>query len=149
MKTAGFLILASVLAQAESPDLRTFLAQNLGFSSREIRAIERDVVVKQLAVEKHAREVAIIGVVRIGVPPGEMVQHFRRIEHFMESDTLQQIGTFQDPPVPGDVASLRLDPSHLKAIQECEVGKCKIKLAARGIDRFRKVDWSAANAGMR
>ena len=59
---------------------------------------------------------------------------------------MRHAGRFSAPPLPADVAEYRLPESDLEALSECEVGDCKFKLRALGVEAFGKIDWSAPDA---
>jgi hypothetical protein len=56
------------------------------------------------------------------------------------------VGRFSTPPLPADLAEYRLPEGDLEALSDCEVGDCKIRLRALGVEAFGKIDWSAPDA---
>jgi hypothetical protein len=64
----------------------------------------------------------------------------------LQSEALRDAGRFSVPPQSADVAEYRLPESDLGALSECEVGDCKLKLRAVGVETFGKIDWSAPDA---
>lgn len=95
------------------------------------------------------REVAIFGGVRMRTTPEFFIRNFKQIVQFKKHQAVLQIGKFSDPPQEADVMSLSLDPKDVKAIKECKIGKCEIKLSADTIREFRNLNWKAPNVPMR
>ena len=136
-------------AQKEGPNLQTFLEKNIGFSKRELNAIDTDVVVKQVQTPEKTREIAAIGIVRINVPKDFFITQFRHIESFMKSDKLEQIGTFSNPPKPEDIAAFQLPKSDLEELAKCKIGNCKFKMPAWAFDHLQEIDWSKGDSAAR
>ena len=131
------------------PDLQTFLEKNIGFSKREISTLDTSVLVKEVSTTESAREIAIFGIVRINISQDCFLAQFRRIGNFMESEALQQIGTFNTPPQEDDLAGLVLPKSDLDDLAKCEIGDCKVKLPAEAFDHLKKIDWSEKDSAKR
>jgi hypothetical protein len=142
MNATGLLLLSLVSATL-NPSLTKFLTAELGLPASAVAGIQTDILVEQLPVENSSREIAVIGVVPINVSSQFFLDSFRHTETFLESAELKQIGTFSRPPMTADVAALQLAADDLKAIEQCKIADCKVKLPAQDIGAFQKLDWSS------
>jgi hypothetical protein len=121
-------------------------ARNLGLSSDEIADVEQEPAVWIVEQEAAARRVTVAGLAKLSVPPGAILKDLRRRNGLLRSEAMRRAGLFSAPPLPEDVAEYRLPESDLEALSECEVGDCKFKLRALGVEAFGKIDWSAPDA---
>lgn len=144
MIATGLLLVTLVSATAApNPSLTKFLTAELGLTASAVAGIGTETLVEELPVENASREIAVLGVVPIAVSSQFFLDSFRNTEAFMQSAELKQIGTFSRPPVSNDVASLRLAADDVKAIRQCKIADCKLKLPAPDIGAFQELDWSA------
>jgi len=121
-------------------------ARNLGVSSDEIAEVEREPVVWVVEQESDTRHLTVAGLVKLSASPGAILKDLRRRNGLLRSDAIRQAGLFSVPPLPADVAEYRLPVGDLEALSECEVGNCKFRLRALGVEAFGKIDWSAPDA---
>jgi hypothetical protein len=121
-------------------------ARRLGLSSDEIAEVEQEPAVWVVEQESAARRVTVAGLAKLPAPPGAILRDLRRRNGLLRSEAMRHAGRFSTPPQPADVAEYRLPESDLEALSECEVGDCKFKLRAVGIEAFGKIDWSAPDA---
>lgn len=143
---ATALLLFGLVSATLSPSLTKFLTGELGLSRNAMATLQTGVLVEPLPVENDSREIAVIGVVPIDVSSEFFLDSFRHTATFLESAELKQVGTFSRPPVSADVATLQLADDDLKAIRQCKVADCKVKLPAQDIGAFQKLDWSSDGA---
>ena len=121
-------------------------AQNLGFSSDEIAEVEQEPAVWVVEQESGARRLTVAGLAKLSAPPGAILNDLRSRDGLLQSEAIRQAGRFSAPPLPADVAAYRLPEGDLEALSECEVGDCKFRLRALGVETFSKIDWSAPDA---
>jgi hypothetical protein len=133
---------------ASTPDpARAFLTAAFGVSAGDVARLDRGEIVGRTLAAKNAREVATLGVVRIGTTPERYVDRLRDIARFKRTPDILQIGTFSERPAESDLVSLTLDEAEVKRFRECRVGACGVRLSAEGIDRLRReIDWRGADA---
>jgi hypothetical protein len=145
--TLSVIVLVALPQPASVDPARTFLMTAFKVSPGEIARLDRgDVVSRTLDVENR-REVATLGIVRIEAPPSAYVERLIDITGFKRSEDVLQIGKFSDPPEQRDLASLVIDEPDLKALRECRVDDCDIRLSAADIERVRSdIDWHAPDA---
>jgi len=146
MNLIAISMLTVLIGQAAPAQLTEFLKTNVGFSDKEVAKIQSEIVLKMLSVGNESQEVAILGVVRVAAPPEKLGTAFRDTTSFFKALGVAGVGSFSDPAVAADVASVSLPEDDIEVIQECEEAECKFKLSKTGIDRVQKIDWNAAGA---
>jgi hypothetical protein len=140
------LALGSLRAQTLSPQLQTFLRQQLQFSDQSIDDLRKGkAVAKILPSEK--QEVAVFGIVLVRVPADFFVDCFRDIESYKKGASILEVKKFSDPPKMEDLSQLTIDKDDLADLRNCKVGDCAVKLPSRVILRVQKeINWSSADA---
>jgi hypothetical protein len=133
-------------AGATMPSEFADAARILGISSDEIAEVERKPVVWAVKQESDARHLTVAGLVKLSASPSKILKDLRRRNGLLRSEAIRQAGLFSVPPLPADVAEYRLPEGDFEALSECEIGKCKVRLRAIGIEAFAKIDWSAPDA---
>jgi hypothetical protein len=121
-------------------------ARNLGFSSDEIAKVEQEPVVWAVEQESSARRLTVAALAKLSEAPGAILNDLRNRNGLLRSEAIRQVGRFSAPPLPADVDEYRLPEGDLEALSDCEVGDCKFRLRALGVEAFNKIDWSAPNA---
>jgi hypothetical protein len=121
-------------------------ARNIGFSSDEIAKVEQEPVVWVVEQESDARRLTVAGLAKLSASPGAILNDLRSRDGLLRSEAIRQAGRFSAPPLPADVAEYRLPEGDFEALSECEVGDCKFRLRALGVEAFSKIDWSAPDA---
>jgi hypothetical protein len=124
-------------------------ARTLGFSSDKIDNVEQEPAVWVVEQESDPRRLTVAGLAKLPVPRGAILKDLRSRNGLLRSEAIRQAGLFSAPPLPADVAEYRLPAGDLEALSECEVGDCNFRLRAIGVEAFRKIDWSAADARRR
>ena len=136
-----------VQADEPSTEYVTYLRQQLGFSSDEIDAVERGRVTVRMLTTSDRREFAVVGVVKVGAPASFIVDRFRDIVDFKQSDLVLQVGRLGSPPRAEDLASIQVDPEDVADLRECRPGVCGVRLTGSQIERFnRDIDWTSLAA---
>lgn len=114
-------------AQASAPPaprLREFLARDAGLSAAQIGAVEHgDVVVRTLPTGD-ARDVAVMGVVRVARPRRSVIDDLR---------SRGAAHVFGAPPSLDDVAPVHLTRDDLNELAHCQPSACNFKLPAAGM----------------
>lgn len=102
-------------------------------------------IVTRLLNPKVSQEVTVFSIMRLDIPRQYIREYFRNTEGFMEIIFAQSFGKFSNPPRLEDIQTLILIPEDLKAIKDCKVGDCDIKMPLQAMQRFQKeIDWSAS-----
>ena len=136
----------SINAQEKTDDLQVFLQEHVGMSKRECSAIDTEVIVKQVDPAGTKREMAVFGIVRIGVSKDFFLEQFRDITNFLHNKKMKQIGALNNPPGQADVEALVLPASDIEELKKCKMGSCKVKLPVSAFDRLEEIDWSQGDS---
>ena len=139
------LCVAPAPAQTSPRQPHAFLQKHFGFSSGDLEAIDRGKIVTKMPATRDKREVAALGVVRLNVSREFFLEKFMDIETFKKGEIALQVRKFGSPPRPEDLNDLNLEAEHLNALKKCKVGDCNVKIPASWIERFLKINWSAAD----
>ena len=141
------LTVSAVPAAPAMDPARSILMTGFHLSAAEIQRVDAGQVVAHTLDVKNRREIATLGVIRINTSPATYVERLADIVSFKQADGILQIGTFSNPPVLQDVASLSIDEADLRRLRECRVEECDVRLGADAIERVRReVDWRAPDA---
>jgi hypothetical protein len=144
---AALAAVGALAAVPPSGDARAFLASTFAISAPEFSRLESGQVVSRTLPAADNREVATLGVVRIGITPERYVQRLGDIARFKKDDAVLQIGAFNQPPALADVARLTLDEADIRSLRRCRVGDCGIQLSAKSIRQFQQeMDWRRDDA---
>jgi hypothetical protein len=133
-------------AGAAMPSELADAARNLGFSSNEIAGVDQEPAVWVVEQESSARRLTVAGLAKLSASPAEILKDLRSRNGLLQSEAIQQVGRFSAPPKPSDVAEYRLPNGDLEALSDCEIGSCKFRLRALGVEAFNKINWSAPDA---
>lgn len=143
------LCLATVLLAASAANVlaagamapRDLLRSLAGFTDVEWAAVERGEAVSKL-VDTDAREVAVVGAVRITGRRDQLVARSRDLQT-LKGAVVLDVGRFSAVPDPSDLQRVTLDERSLD-LRACQPGDCPVRLSAADVGRFqREVNWSA------
>jgi hypothetical protein len=111
-----------------------------GFTDADWAAVERGEAVSKL-LETDAREVAVVGAVRIRGRRDQLAARSRDLQTLKGSVVLD-VGRFSAVPDPSDLQRVTLDERSLD-LRTCQPGNCPVRLSAADVARFqREVNWS-------
>jgi hypothetical protein len=139
-------IVSMAAAPVLTPERETYLRRHLGFSAGEVGAVNRGQVVARMLATRDRREFAVVGVVRVRVPTAFIVDSFRDIVAFKQSDLVLQVGRVSAVPTTDDFASLIVDEDDVDDLRWCEPGDCGLRLTQNQIARFGSIDWRSGRA---
>ncbi len=137
------LMLSALSIQVPGPAMADFLRDRFGFSDSDVSRVYRGEVVTRKLDSSSDREVALVGVVRVGASRARFVAEFEDVESFMTGEAVVRVGSFGDPPALSDLAALSLSDEDIEALRSCRVGDCDVKLSAERIEQIGSLDWSA------
>ena len=119
---------------------RDLLRAIAGFTDADWAAVERGEAVAKL-LETDAREIAVVGAVRITGRRDQLVARSRDLQTLKGSVVLD-VGRFSAVPDPSDLQRVTLDERSLD-LRTCQPGNCPVRLSAADVARFqREVNWS-------
>ena len=120
---------------------RDLLKSIAGFTDSEWATVERGEPVSKL-LETDAREIAVVGAVRIAGSPDQMLARFRDLDT-LKGTIVLDVGRFSPVPSPSDLQRITFD-DHSLDLRACRPGDCTVRLSAEDIARFhREVNWSS------
>jgi hypothetical protein len=143
------LCAAPASTQTNPQQPHDFLQKHFRFSKEDLAAIDRGRIVTKLPTTGDKREVGALGVVRLNVSRELFLEKFMDIESFKKSDLVLQIRKFSSPASLDDLSQLTLEPEHVIGLKNCRVGNSNVKISAKWIERFHKINWSAPDHNAR
>jgi hypothetical protein len=148
-----FVVLATVTRVSAQRDERSepvALLRSLGFSTDDVRALERGGVISRGLEPTSSGEIAVAGAVLVHVPRSYFVDQLRDIVAFKHDAAVLEIGVFGNPPTLGELDSLTISSDDLRSLERCRPKDCAVKLPEPAIDMFaRDIDWRAPDASDR
>ena len=122
------------------PSPRELLRSVGQFSDAEWAAVERGEGVARL-IETDAREIAVVGAVRITGSREALIDRYRNIENLERSSLVLRAGRLSMPPQTAELAQLPLEDHGLN-LRDCRPGDCSVRLSADDVARFQRgVNW--------
>jgi hypothetical protein len=134
-------------AQGLPPALATFLHQTIELDWRGMRDLTDGKAVVRVLASPDQREIALFGIVHIGVPRAFYVTRAADFPSSLHEPSRLRFGIFSDPAAASDVASLSVPHDDVRDLARCRPGSCKVKLSAEAISHLRAVvDFHAPSA---
>jgi hypothetical protein len=145
------LTAATLTSQNKEPELPprldSYLAKQVGLSSRERERLRRGGPVARLFDVDEVSEVSVVGAIWINAPIRRYVEALEDIERFESGPAFRVTRRIGEPPDPGDFADWRLPQQDVEDLRRCRVGDCNVKLTEGAIKRLQaEVNWSAPDA---
>jgi hypothetical protein len=121
-------------------DVRSLVRSVANFTDAEWAAVENGAPVAKV-LETDAREVAIVGAVRIAAPRERLVARLRDVDHLKRSAVVLDVGRFRRPPAASDLLNAPFEDYSLD-LRDCRPGDCRVRLTSADIENFhRAIDW--------
>ena len=141
---------ATAFGQAEQPlpaQLATMIASVGGIAPKQLAEVERGAAVVVSIDSPDHNEVALLGLVAVGVPRSFYVARAGELPAYLSGAGRSAVGVFHEPATAADLSALTLDPSDVSALQKCRPSHCQVKLPDAMMQRLKQsVDWSADRA---
>lgn len=138
---AACLLLLVFVPATKAQDLpgwfQELLQERLEVTDLNLASLKNGETLTRVLRTREKREIAALGIVRVGASAETFVQKLRDIVDFKKSSSVLQIGKFSNPPRFEDLNDLTLDPCCLNAIKSCEAGACAMQISAEMMGRFR------------
>lgn len=143
-------------AQSMPQPLVQFLQQSMRLTPSEMDGAVSGTPVVKVLESRDTLEVAVFGIVSIGVPRSFYVRRATDFATSLGGPQRRRFALFSDPAHASDVASFSLPHDDVADLARCRPGSCTVKLSAEAMTAFRasldpappSVD-SAANAFFR
>jgi hypothetical protein len=143
---ATLLLVAGPEARSDSDPARTFLATAFSVSPADIARIDAGQVFSRTLDVSHPREVATLGIVRMGVTPEFYIERLKDIVTFKRDDAVLQIGAFLQAAAARGCCEAHARGGGRSSFEDVPPGNCDVKLSAGAIERFRAdVTWRGAD----
>ncbi|HMI56518.1 MAG TPA: hypothetical protein VK511_00580 [Gemmatimonadaceae bacterium] len=133
----SMIIAARAHAQGMPPALAQFLQQSISLKSDEINAASSGTPVVKVLDPSDQREVAVFGIVSIGVTRSFYVERVTDFPSALRDPTRLHYALFSDPAVASDAEAFSLPHDDLQDLAKCQPHSCKLKLPADAIVRLR------------
>jgi hypothetical protein len=125
-------------AQSMPQSLAEFLQQTIAMTQQEMSAVAKgSPFVKVL--DSPNREVAVFGIVGIGVPRKFYVGQIADSPSWVPDHSPSRFGRFSDPATASDVRGVSLSHDDLEDLKNCRPGSCVMKLSDSGIAYIRAI----------
>lgn len=129
------------LAQKQPHD---FLKEIGGFTDADLEKLDSGRVIST-TLKTPKNELALMGAVRIQGTIATFLEVYNDIETFeAELGTAKKLSA---PPKMSDLAGLDFDKGDIKALKNCKVGKCGLKVGEEMLNQLKsEIDWNAPDA---
>lgn len=139
---ASAVVTMTAFGGAAPPGARDVLRHIAPIGDEEWAAIERGEPLAK-TLDTDAREIAVVGAVRINASSDRLVDRYRAVENLKRSAIVIDVGRFGHPPRSSDLQSAPFEPYSLD-LRSCRPFDCRVRLSEDDIARFqREVDWNA------
>jgi hypothetical protein len=126
-----------VPAQGLPSSLAQFLQQSIGLSPSQMNDVSAGKPVVTVLDPPDRNEVAVFGIVAVGVPRSFYVQRATRFPSSLRDSWRKQLGMFSDPATVADVAGFTLPHDDVKALAHCSPGSCSVKVSVGAMSTLR------------
>jgi hypothetical protein len=130
----AFVLLIALASAATSPTAagdrrgREWLAEVFDLTAQDLADIDKGQIISRALEPSDDREVALLGVVRVAIPPDEYAARLRDVARFRTGSPVLAVGTFQDPATTADVGGLVLPPDDVEEWRHCTAEDCDLRL---------------------
>ena len=130
----------------EEESVESFLTANFRLRAPELRELAENRPISRTLETPDAREIAMLGAIRIQVPAAFYIEQLRDVVGFKKSESVPQIGMFGSPARLEDIKELTLEASDLAALSRCRPGSCGVQLSSDALRQFQQAaPWRSAD----
>jgi len=146
LRVVGVIAIAMAATSAfAQKQPHTFLKTIGGFTDKDLAKLDDGAVISTTLDSGVKNELAFMGAVRIKGTIQTFLENYRDIETFEAA--LGTAKKLSEPPKMSDLRGLDFEKSDLKALRNCKVGDCAIKLGEETLNELQsEIDWSAPDA---
>src|SRR5687768_13877143 len=139
---------SAVAAQEALAGLEQYL-RTVGLGTKDLASAARGRAVVKLLPTSSNRDVAVFGMIGVGVSRDSVVAYALDPPRFLAARG-RRFGVFANPPTMADVRDVAFDGSEYRDLRRCRPGDCVAKLPASEMSTFiGRIDWSASDAKAR
>jgi hypothetical protein len=137
---------SAALGQEPVSQLQKILLEKATFEETDFAALRQGQTVVRLLPATDKREVAVCGLVSLGVTADMFLESFRESMTKKSDPAILEIGRFSDTPTLADLQTLTFEERDIEDLKQCVVGDCKLKLSRQMIERLQtEVNWQASD----
>jgi hypothetical protein len=125
-------------AQERFSSVEDFLVRAVGLNASQLSAVGRGEVVDKLLPTGDARDVAVFGATRVGVPRAFFVERQRDYSRALRTPTRLQAHVFSSPATVADVQLVDFSDDDVKDLANCQPNDCNFKLPATAMEQLRQ-----------
>jgi hypothetical protein len=127
--------------------LDRYLTDDVKLTAEQRRQLLAGGGIAQLLDVTHGSEIRVVGAIWVAAPVRRYLELLNDIERFERGRGFPITKRISAPPRLEDFSQLELPASDVRALRNCRVGDCDVKLGAEAVERFRtEVAWQAADA---
>src|SRR5689334_17383484 len=139
-----FVSPSTSLGQKSVAEFHNNLREKLAFDESELAHLQQGQTVVKLLPVQDRREVAMAGIVAMGVTGQAFLKSFRENIAAKTNRAILEIGRFSSQPTVDDLKDLTFEIRDIEDLRTCVVGNCQLKLSASMIERLRnEINWDA------
>jgi hypothetical protein len=136
----------AALGQKSVSEFQKVLLEKATFDETDFAALRQGQTVVRLLPATDKREVAVCGLVSLGVTADMFLESFRESMTKKSDPAILETGRFSDTPTLADLQTLTFEERDIEDLKQCVVGNCKLKLSRRMIERLHiEVNWQASD----
>ncbi len=124
-------------APVQPSSLEQFLRQSIGLSPSQMNDVSAGKPVVKVLGSPDRNEVAVFGIVAVGVPRSFYVQRATDFPSSLRDSWRKQLGLFSDPAAASDVAGFILPHDDVTALAHCSPGSCSVKVSTAAMRALR------------
>lgn len=146
IRSSALLLLLGLSARGEAQEPHRFLSTHGTLTPSEIGLLDGGGVVVKVLPTPVKNELAVLGTARIRANTEFFLRMYRDIERFETGWGVTK--KLSVPPKLEDFAALEIPEEDWKALRDCKVSDCELKLQEPAIAHLQsEVDWSDPSAG--
>jgi len=142
---SSVVVLLGLAAGSRAQEPHRFLSTHGTLTEAELAQVDGGVVVVKVIETNVKNELAILGAARIRATTEFFLRMYRDIERFETGWGVTK--KLSDPPKLEDFQALLIPEEDRKALRDCKVGDCELKLGEPALEHLRsQVDWNDPGA---
>jgi len=146
---AAIVALQPAVSAAPPADVARFL-QQASFTAADTAALESGNVIARVMPGGAESEIMTVAAVKIRATREQTASYYGQMISYVDGKVTTAFGRFGNPPAPGDVAMLTLEPGELSQIKSCKPRDCDIRIGGTALTTLRSsIDWNAPDAAER
>jgi hypothetical protein len=148
MRLTAIVVLLGLAAPSAAQEPHRFLSTQGTLTETELASVDGGVVVVKVLPASVKNELAILGTARIRATTEFFLRMYRDIERFETGWGVTK--KLSVPPKLEDFEALEIPEEDRKALRDCKIGDCELKLGEPALEYLRsQIDWSDLGASQK